>query len=202
MPFWTETDASLISEPKRKFRFTVQIDGIESGESSANVMWYAKGATKPSFSIATTEHKYLNHTFYYPGSVTWNEVEIKLVDPVDPDMTATLSDIVVAAGYVIPGTPDQRSTLAKGGAVGSLGQVTINQINANGDNLEQWVLKNAFITDINYGDLEYGADDINELSIKLRYDWATCEVFSANGSGGSSAKEGAGGNGPFFGSTS
>lgn len=187
MPFWTETDATKISEPKRKFRFTVQIDGIESGDSSENVMWYAKTATKPSFTVATAEHKYLNHTFYYPGSVTWNEVEIKLVDPVDPDMTATLSAIVQAAGYNIPANATELNTLAKGGAVGALGQVTINQLNADGKAVETWVLNNAFITDINYGDLAYGDDEINELSLKLRYDWATCEVSTANGSSGSKA---------------
>lgn len=198
MPFWTETDASLISEPKRKFRFIVQMDGLEAGTSSNNAMWFAKSCTKPSFTIATTEHKYLNHTFYYPGSVTWNEVEIKLVDPVNPDMTATLSDIVQSAGYIIPADPDDRQTLAKGGAVSTLGQVTIKQLAADGTTVqEEWVLNNPFIIEINYGDLAYGEDEINELSIKLRYDWATCNT---PGTDGSIAVQGAKTTGPFFGS--
>ena len=31
---------------------------------------------------------------------------------------------------------------------------------------------NAFITELKYGDLEYGADDLTELSLTLKYDWA------------------------------
>ena len=56
-------------------------------------------------------------------------------------------------------------------------------------------------TDINFGDLEYGSDDINELSVKLRYDWANCTTPTSGGSAGSSAESGKGGNGPFFSST-
>jgi hypothetical protein len=201
MPFWSTQigETTDISDPKRKFRFIVMIGGIDSGDSGAIAAWYAKSITKPSFTIATTEHKYLNHTFYYPGSVTWNEVELKLVDPVDPDMTATLSDIVVASGYVIPANSTVLNTMDKQGAVGALGQVSIKQINADGKDQEVWTLNNAFITDINFGDLEYGSDDINELSVKLRYDWAQCNTPADGGSKGSAATQGdKGSNGPFF----
>tara|TARA_R110001583_G_scaffold41108_7_gene130891 strand:+ start:16401 stop:17018 length:618 start_codon:yes stop_codon:yes gene_type:complete len=203
MPFWTTAISSTtdISDPKRKFRFIVIIGGIKSGAEGANAAWYAKSVTKPGFTIATTEHKYLNHTFYYPGSVTWNEVELKLVDPVDPDMTATLSDIVESSGYVIPSNVDEKHTMDKQGAVGALGEILIKQIDADGNDQEIWTLNNAFITDINFGDLEYGSDDINELSVKLRYDWANCTTPTSGGSAGSSAESGKGGNGPFFSST-
>ena len=117
------------------------------------------------------------------------------MDPVNPDMTATLSDIVQSAGYVIPANANVLTTLDKHGAVGALGAVTITQLKADGTDQEKWLLNNAFITDINFGDLEYGSDDINELSIKLRYDWAEC---STPGSEGSVAVSGQKGTGPFF----
>jgi len=205
MPFWSTpiNSETTVSDPKRKFRFIVMIGGIDSGDSGAIAAWYAKSITKPSFTIATAEHKYLNHTFYYPGSVTWNEVELKLVDPVDPDMTATLSDIVEASGYVIPANSTVLHTMDKQGAVGALGEIKIKQINADGKDQEVWTLNNAFITDINFGDLEYGADDINELSIKLRYDWASCATPADGGSAGSAATQGdKGSTGPFFDTTS
>ena len=89
----------------------------------------------------------------------------------------------------------------KQGAVGALGEILIKQIDADGNDQEIWTLNNAFITDINFGDLEYGSDDINELSVKLRYDWANCTTPTSGGSAGSSAESGKGGNGPFFSST-
>ena len=49
-------------------------------------------------SLFETEHKYLNHTFYYPNAVTWNAIDITMVDPGgDPDAAATLAGIVSAA---------------------------------------------------------------------------------------------------------
>jgi len=95
MPFWStdfRADTTL-KDPKRKFRFTVSFTGIQAAQGGA-VLWYAKTVSKPSFQIASSEHKYLNHTFYYPGSVTWQDITLTLVDPVEPDMAATLSDIV------------------------------------------------------------------------------------------------------------
>jgi hypothetical protein len=53
------------------------------------------------------------------------------------------------------------------------------------------------IIGVNYGDLEYGSDDITEMTINLKYDWARVETFT----GGSVAVAGSGGN-SFFGLTS
>jgi hypothetical protein len=194
MPFWTTTHSenATINDPKRKFRFIVTLGNIDADGGQA---WYAKTATKPSFTIATTEHKYLNHTFYYPGSVTWNDVEITLVDPVDPiDVSATLSDIVQTAGYSVPSTVLELQTMSKAKASSALGVVTVAQLNSDGEPLESWVLNNAFITDVKYGDLEYGSDDITELSMTLKYDWATCTVEHSAGS----KMEGSAATGEFF----
>ena len=180
MPFWSENfgENSLLNDPKRKFRFKVEFQGLASGHAQ---LWYAKTVTKPSFQISAAEHKYLNHTFFYPGSVTWQDVTVTLVDPVDPvDATATLSDIVQGAGYSPPSNSTDLTSMSKAKSAASLGTVIITQIAADGADLEQWTLWNSFITELKYGDLEYGADDLSELSVTLKYDWA--RVLTANNS--------------------
>jgi len=175
MAFWSTNfgENSTLPDPKRNFRFVVSFDGISAGSTGDSAaLWYAKTVTKPAFQIAASEHKYLNHTFYYPGSVTWTDVTITLVDPVDPDMTATLSDIIVASGYSPPATAEDRTTMSKAKSAAALGTVTIQQIDAEGNALETWTLWNSFITEVKYGDLEYGNDDLTELSVTLKYDWA------------------------------
>lgn len=173
MAFWSTNfgEDTTLKDPKRKFRFTVEFQGIQAAQGGA-MLWYAKTATKPSFQIAAAEHKYLNHTFYYPGSVTWQDVTVTLVDPVDPDMAATLSDIVVQSGYSPPADANDLVTMSKAKAAGALGTVIVTQIDAEGATLEQWTLWNSFITEVKYGDLEYGGDDLTELSVTLKYDWA------------------------------
>lgn len=200
MPFWTKDASTTDTAPKRKFRFLVTFDGINATIGGA-ALWYAKTAQKPSFSINAAEHKYLNHTFYYPGNVTWNEVTIALVDPAVPDMAATIADIVATGGYNIPSLDSvlTTTTISKGKAVGSLGVVTVAQLDADGKELEKWTLHNAWIRDVKFGDLEYGSDDLTQVDIILRYDWATLVVTGTDGSAATGeGGEGATGASTFF----
>ena len=184
MAFWSTNFGQTpdLKDPKRSFRFTVEFTGIEDKEGNGPTLWYAKTCQKPSFTITTAEHKYLIHTFQYPGSVTWNEVALTLVDPVLPDMTATLSDIVQKAGYSPPtnATAEQMGTMSKAKSAAALGQVYIKQIDSDGNPLETWTLWNAFITDVKYGDLSYGEDALTELSVTLKYDWAMVDTANAS----------------------
>ena len=173
MPFWS-TDFGqdpTLKDPKRKFRFKVEFNGIDAAQGGA-LLWYASQVNKPSFTIATAEHKYLNHTFYYPGSVTWNPVTLNMVDPVDPDVTATISDIIVAGGYSPPTDANSLGSMSKAKASYSLGTVRITQIDSDGNMLEEWTLWNAFIKDVKFGDLQYGEDNLTETILELQYDWA------------------------------
>ena len=184
MPFWSQSfgeDAEL-KDPKRAFRFTVSITGIAAANGGP-LLWYANSVTKPTFSLSSTEHKYLNHTFYYPAMVTWNECEIKLVDPGgDPDVAATLAGILQGAGYQIPSdaSSNSLSTISKARATSALGRVEIKQINADGKPIETWTLWNAYILDVDFGGtLSYGDEKLTEISLKLKYDWARIETESA-----------------------
>ena len=184
MPFWSQSfgeDAEL-KDPKRAFRFTVSITGIAAANGGP-LLWYANSVTKPTFSLSSTEHKYLNHTFYYPAMVTWNECEIKLVDPGgDPDVAATLAGILQGAGYQIPSdaSSNSLSTISKARATSALGRVEIKQINADGKPIETWTLWNAYILDVDFGGtLSYGDDKLTEIGLKIKYDWARIETESA-----------------------
>jgi hypothetical protein len=166
MAFWT--DATL-RDPKRKFRFQVQLLGYPDGAT-----WYAKDVTKPSIDMATTEHAYLNHTFYFPGRVTWTEVTCTLVDPLEPDGVANTLALLQNAGYHPPANAQDISTMSKASAIASLKGVVITQIDADGSEVETWTLNNAFITNAKFSDLGYDGDDLSDISLTIRYDWATC----------------------------
>ena len=184
MPFWSQSfgeDAEL-KDPKRAFRFTVSITGIAAANGGP-LLWYANSVTKSTFSLSSTEHKYLNHTFYYPAMVTWNECEIKLVDPGgDPDVAATLAGILQGAGYQIPSdaSSNSLSTISKARATSALGRVEIKQINADGKPIETWTLWNAFVEEVDFGGtLSYGDEKLTEIGLKIKYDWARIETESA-----------------------
>ena len=167
MAFWTSAQGR---DPKRKFRFLLTIDALPNGGQ-----WFVKTSDRPSFEVASAEHKFLNHTFYYPGSVTWNEVSVTLVDPVDPDLQYSLANIIRGAGYYIPAAPadaDANTTMSKSKAINALGGVTIEMIDSDGRALETWKLMGAWISSVENSNLEYGGDDLADTTIKFKYDWA------------------------------
>jgi hypothetical protein len=185
MAFWgSNYQGTGLLDPKRKFRYILQINNFDvSTEGGASVttseVWYAKTVSRPSFTIAQTEHKYLSHTFYYPGSVTWDPIDVTMADPQSPNVALMLSKIINDdAGYKVPVNTNVKNTMSKAGAVTALGGVVIRQLDANGNDIETWTLYNAFITNIKYGDLAYGDDELVEMSMQLRYDWAT--IASSN----------------------
>ena len=170
MPFWSSGQI----EPKRQFRFRVTIAGMPDGAE-----FYARSATKPAFTVTTSEHKFLNHTFYYPGKVEWNEVTISLVDPVSPDATANILTILKKSGYQVPANlqnDSDFSTIGKGNATAALVRVTIRAIDENGDALEAWTLNNAFISGIAMNEYSYESEDLSTIDITMRYDWASYEI--------------------------
>jgi hypothetical protein len=181
MPFWSTNfgEDTTLKDPKRKFRFTVEFQGINASQGGA-MLWYAKTADKPNFTISETEHRYLNHTFYYPGAVKWGDISITLVDPVDPDMTATLSDIVVQSGYAPPTDSTSLGSMSKAKAAGAMGTVIITQIDSDGNPLETWTLWNAWLKELKFGELAYDGDDLTELTTILKYDWARVETAGAS----------------------
>lgn len=189
MAFWT--DKTL--EPKRQYRWIAIIGNMPSGAS-----YYVKTVKKPVVEIKATEHKYLNHTFKYPGSVKWSPVDMTLVDPVNPDASQNLAAILENSGYIIPSKASHLTSVSKAGMVNSIGKVQIIQISDaspagggsvldsgnEGDNragsvgelasdIEVWTLNNPIITKIDFGgELDYSKEELVSISLTFDYDWA------------------------------
>tara|TARA_Y100000114_G_scaffold144069_1_gene152244 strand:- start:1408 stop:1983 length:576 start_codon:yes stop_codon:yes gene_type:complete len=166
MAFWSTGTGN---DPKRGFRFQLLNGNIPA--------YTVKKVSKPSFTVNESTHKYLNHTYYYPGSVEWQTVSFTLVDPVNPDAAATLANIIREGGYAPLHSPqDKLSSTSKASALSALGEIKIQQLDANGDAVETWTLKNAWVKDVKFGDLDYESDDLTEVEVEVRYDYATLET--------------------------
>jgi hypothetical protein len=176
--FWSnKTD---IIEPKRKYRFKVQITAF----GDQDVVWWAKSVTIPSYTITHVTHKFLDNQYHFPGHVEWNEVSVKMVDPVSPDAVFLTHDILFKSGYAVPKSKNGTyATMSKNkSAVGAgMTGVTISQLNADGGVLEVWTLTNPFLTGVEFGELVYEGDDLREIDMKMRYDWAECQRYNADG---------------------
>ena len=174
MAFWGQGLTAADGDPKRKFRWRVSFGGV----GGADVVWFAKTVTRPEMTIADTEHKFYGHTFKYPGSVTWNDLEVELVDPVTPDAAKQTLDIFHRSGYRYP--EDSYKTvggegfksMTKGSSVQGLKTFEIKLLDGNGNSVETWNLHNAFLSKIGFDQLDYAADDLTTISLTVKYDWA------------------------------
>ena len=177
--FWTtDYNGSGVTNPKRAFRFKITVgafsDTTIGSDLGTNVVFWAKTAEKPSFTLGETTHNYLNHTFKFPGRVTWNDISITMVDPGgEKGVAFALTKILNESGYVVPTDASQFQTISKTKAVGGLGEVLCQQLDDEGNVQESWTLNNSFISEVNFGTLDYGSEDLTEYSMTIRYDWAT-----------------------------
>lgn len=182
MAFWSNDFSTGGEDPKRKYRWKIQFDGLVS--DSSKIAWFAKTISKPNFTITESDHTFLNHKFYYPGRVEWQPVTLVLVDPVSPvNVGAQLAALAAAAGYELPNAPASKAfkTMSKTKAAASIGTITIEQLNADAIALETWTLKNPFIKTFKWGDLDYSSDDLIEMEMEIRYDWAECVFKGPDG---------------------
>jgi hypothetical protein len=166
--FWS--DPTL--EPKRKYRFMLRLDN-----SSAYVVTKVKN---PALKISETPHKFLNHTFYYPGRVEWDPIDISFVDPSGPDdQSDNLYNRLFESGYDFPKIQNEGlyGLTKKLSVEGGVGNVVIEQLgDAQADGklqaIAEWHLYNPFFTNITWGDFDYSGEEMLECTTTIRYDYA------------------------------
>ena len=198
MSFWNMGTAN----PKRKFRFLIEI--THAAWTGGSQAWYAKTCTAPSVEVSTVEHMWSDHVFNFPGRAKWGDVEMTLVDPAGDLSAATEANtvnnflgILAAFGYDVNfngGTSDEEYLTIARNKLQDLG-INIVALDDDGSRLETWTLHNPMPIAFKFGDFDYGTDDLREMSVTWKYDWAEVSVaggdakFSGAGSAGGGGGE-------------
>jgi hypothetical protein len=169
MAFWS----AVGPEPKRNHRWVVRF----SPPDASSITYALKKVDKPKAKIGEVEHKYLNHSFWYPGRLSWEPINMTFAAVSEPDATYIIDLITKQAGYGVPNnaglTNDQLATIGKNKFRGALGaSIDIYQVDANGMTNEMWQVFNPFFTNIQYGALDYSNEEIVEIQCTVRFDWA------------------------------
>ena len=168
MAFWTETAA----EPVRQHRFLIQT-GVEGG-----IWWWTKTIAKPTATVSVLESQLGNHKFKYPGILTWGSISIEIVDI--ESKAKKLYDYLVNGGYVprpeVPYVDGMSKVLIRDNLT-SDANFQIQQINADGAIIEQWTLINPFVSEINFGSLDYSSDELVTISMTIEMDRVDFESF-------------------------
>jgi hypothetical protein len=183
MAFW-----NTAPEVNRQYRWYMVFG------SDVNKFTFAlKKAAKPTMKISEVQHKYLNHFFYYPGRVEWEPISVTFASVKTLDSADTADSLLIKAlvssGYQLPAAdaPGNYKTISKTNAIAQLTgeskggtSVRLSQIDADGNIVENWRLFNPFFTEVKYDSLDYSSEEILNIDVTIKYDYATLDNEEGN----------------------
>ena len=146
-------------EPKMKNRFIMEIGGVPS--------YLIKAGNRPNiqFEVVTLEH--INLKRKLKGKGEWQDLEITLYDPIVPSGAQAVMEWVRTSHESLTGRDGYADFYKKDIDIYMLGPV--------GDKIENWKLKGAFISNAQFGDLDWQSNDPAEITLTLSYDYAILE---------------------------
>ncbi len=145
-------------EPLKKNRFLVRFPsdlGIQE--------WWVSSAKRPSIKQEGKEIPFMNTSTYVLGRYTWDEMQITLRDPIGPSASQAIMEWIRLHSESVTGR--------QGYAAGYKRDVELEMLDPTGVSVSKWILKNAFITNADFGDLDYSQDDLATITITLRMDY-------------------------------
>jgi len=153
-----ETNTMLANsyEPKRKFRWTMEIDGIDA--------FTLKTGARPQMTFEETVIDYINTKRYVAGKMAYSPLNITLQDPIAPSAAQKAMNWVRLSYEVATGRAGYASMYKK--------DFSLKMLDPQGAVIEQWDIKGAWVQDLNAGDLDYASSDNAEISLVIRYDSA------------------------------
>lgn len=151
--------APLVYEPLRKNRWLLRFPsdlGIQE--------WWCASAARPKMQQEETEIPFLNTSTYVVGRYKWETMEVTLRDPIGPSASQAVMEWVRLHSESVTGR--------QGYAVGYKRDLELEMLDPTGVSVQKWILKNAMLTNADFGSLEYNSSDLATISITLRFDYA------------------------------
>ena len=144
-------------EPKRQNRFIMRFP------SSLGINeWFVESAKRPSIKVNSTPIPFLNTSTYVAGRFEWNEIGVKLRDPIGPSASQAIMEWIRLCAESVNGR--------MGYAAGYKKNVDLEMLDPTGVVVEKWILEGCFMTSADFGSLGYSADALADISINLRMD--------------------------------
>jgi len=154
--------------PKLKYRFRVIFSNFGVGNSTVELTKQIKDATRPVMAQTRQTIDIYNSKVFYAGKPEWQEAKITLRD----DATGQVSRLV---GEQLQSQFDfmEQSSAASGGAYKFI--TTLEMLDGgNGANtpviLEAWELYGCFVTNADYGGMDYASADPLEIALSISFD--------------------------------
>ena len=146
-------------EPKKSHQFIMSLDGIPA--------YLIKASAKPSFANGEVVLDHINVQRYVKGKTVWNTISVTLYDAIVPSGAQAVMEWARLHHESATGRDGYSSYYKK--------EVRLKQLSPLGEVIEEWKLNGTYIVDANFGSLDWSTEDVVNIELTLRYDWARLE---------------------------
>lgn len=146
-------------DPILSFRFRIQFSHIQ------NINFYGKAVTLPVVDNSTQVFDYGNTQIKVKGKTKWNDIDITCYAFEGMTMEHLWSYLNDIHQNVREGTDYYADDYKK--------DIQIQLMSPSDIVLGTWTLIGAFLSQINYGELDWSAEDIVQPRLTISYDYAT-----------------------------
>ncbi len=144
-------------EPKKQNRFILRFP------SSLGINeWFVMSASRPKINIGEVEIPFLNTSTWVAGRFTWDAIDVTFKDPIGPSAAQALMEWVRLHAESVTGR--------MGYAAGYKKNVELEMLDPAGVVIEKWILEGTFLTNVDFGSLDYSSEDIAGITATLRPD--------------------------------
>lgn len=146
-------------EPKRMFRWVLEIDGIDA--------FTAKTAARPTKQHETTVIDYMNQKLKYAGKGDWQPFDIVLNDPIAPAASQKVVEWLKLVHDDSTGRMGYKAVYSK--------TFSIKILDPTGLVVEKWRIVNAWPSNISFGELDYASSEVLTAKFTVTFDRAFLE---------------------------
>jgi hypothetical protein len=142
-------------EPKRQNRWVLEFPNGINIES-----WQVQTAGAPKMTINKTEVPYINTTDFVAGKYIWDALTFTFIDPITPSSSQGIMEWVRQHAETATGRMGYASQYKK--------ELILKMLDPAGQEVSKWVLEGCMIENVDFGDLDYGSDDLTNISVTVQ----------------------------------
>ena len=143
-------------EPKLQNRFLMDIEGIPA--------YLIKKISRPNITFNEVVLDHINVKRKLKGNANCEPITCDLYDPVTPSGAQAVMEWIRLSHESVTGRDGYSDFYKKNINIRTLGPV--------GDIVEEWILKGAFCSNANFGDMDWTSDTPANISITINMDYA------------------------------
>ena len=143
-------------EPKVQNRFIMYIEGVPA--------YLIKAADRPDIRFGKVTLEHINVKRQLKGKGEWTDIQIKLYDPIVPSAAQAVMEWIRLSHESVTGRDGYSSQYKK--------DITLQQLSGLGEVIEEWTLYGCYLQTVNFGSLDWSAEDVVTIEATLNYDYA------------------------------